>query len=138
MLQRIGRLTATPSTECLMCKQRPETHEHLFFKCTYAREIWSNFCTEWGLQLQLEGREAFIKYMYKMKKPRKMRSLFQALVCAVIYQIWFARNRQCFHNITFPAQEVLTEIRRQVTHRILQLHQHRGNYNACIDLLLQR
>jgi len=55
ILQRIGRFTALPSTDCLMCKQCPETHEHLFFECPYAKEIWSMFCTEWGLQLQLEG-----------------------------------------------------------------------------------
>jgi len=138
ILQRIGRFTALPSTDCLMCKQCPETHEHLFFECPYAKEIWSMFCTEWGLQLQLEGRDALIKSIYQMKKSRKIKSLIQALVSAVIYQIWFAWNRQCFHNTTFPAQEVVKEIWRQVIHRILQLHQHKGKYKACIDLLLQR
>ncbi|KAJ8436362.1 hypothetical protein Cgig2_009927 [Carnegiea gigantea] len=75
VLQRMGRYTATPSTNCPMCKQSPETHEHLFVECTYAKDIWSQFYTEWNMLLQLEGKEAFITSMCKMRKPRKIRSL---------------------------------------------------------------
>ena len=136
-MQRISKFTTLPSANCLMCKQQLETHEHLFFECTYAKEIWGIFCAEWDLKLQFEGNEALIKNMIQMKKTRKTRHLIQALVSAAIYQIRYARNRQGFHNITIPAQKLVREIRRQVTHRILQLHQYKGKYKPCMDFLLK-
>ncbi|KAJ8425472.1 hypothetical protein Cgig2_001061 [Carnegiea gigantea] len=119
VLQRIGRYTAIPSTDYLMCQQGPETHEHLFFECAYAKNIWNQLCAEWNIILQLEGKEAFITSLLKMSKPRKMRSLLQASVSTVIYLIWLARNRKFFKNIIYPAQEILKETRRQLTQRVL-------------------
>lgn len=97
VLQRVSKFTALPSADCLMCKQQPETHDHLFFECSYAKEIWGLFCAKWGLQMKFEEKEALITNMTQMKKTRKMRHLIQALVSAAIYQIWYARNRQGFH-----------------------------------------
>ena len=86
--------------------------------------------------LQLEGKEAFMTSLIKMKKPRKMRGLVQAMISAVIYQIWLAKNRMIFKNTVYPAQEILKENRTQPTQRVSQIHQNRKNYKACIDYLL--
>ena len=118
VLQRISKLTAIPLTDCPICKQSPETHKHLFFNCPFARDIWNQFSIEWGVLLQLEGKEAFITYLCNMRKPRRMRSPIQVLVSAVIHQIWLARNRKIYKNVVYSTQEVLKEIRRQITHRV--------------------
>ena len=128
VLQRISKFAAIPSTDCPMCKQSPETHEHLFFDWPISRDIWNQFCTEWGVLLQLQGKEAFITSLCNMRKPRKMRSLVQALVSAVIYQIWLARNRKIYKNVVYSTHEVLKEIRRHITHKVLQLHQNKEKY----------
>ncbi|KAJ8422480.1 hypothetical protein Cgig2_017608 [Carnegiea gigantea] len=131
MLQRLGRYKCLPSTDCKMCQQGLVTHEHLFFECIY-------FCAEWDIILQLDGKGAFITSLIKLRMPRKMRGLIQAMVNAVIYHIWLARNRMIFKNTVYPAQEMRKEIKSQLIQRALQIHQNRKNYNACIDYLLQR
>ncbi|KAJ8427720.1 LOW QUALITY PROTEIN: hypothetical protein Cgig2_022194 [Carnegiea gigantea] len=115
--------------------QGPKTHEHLFFECIYARDIWQQFCAEWDIMLQLDGKGAFITSLIKLRTPRKMRGLIQAMVSAVIYHIWLARNRMIFKSTVYPAQEILKEIKSQLIQRVLQIHQNRKNYNACIDYL---
>jgi len=82
--------------------------------------------------------EAFITSQVKLKMPRKLRRLIQAVANAVIYHIWLARNRMLFKNKVYPTHELLKEIKRQLRQRVLQIHQYRKNYNTCIDYLLHR
>ena len=76
-------------------------------------------CTEWSLKLQLDGMEAFINSLIKLKMPKKLRSLIQAMANAVIYHIWLAKNRLLFKNEVYPVQGVLKEIKAQITQRVL-------------------
>ncbi|KAJ8420080.1 hypothetical protein Cgig2_019936 [Carnegiea gigantea] len=74
-------------------------------------DIWTLLCTKWNFKLQFDGIEAFITSLIKLKMPRKLRSLIQAVANAVIYHIWPARNRLLFKNKVYPVHEVLKEIK---------------------------
>ncbi|KAJ8452584.1 hypothetical protein Cgig2_004920 [Carnegiea gigantea] len=123
VLQRLGRFSQLPSIVCGQCQQGIETQEHLFFGCHYAREIWDIFLSEWQLQIQVDGMKNFVKSVTHLKMPRKMRNLMYAGINAVLYNLWHARNSRIFSGKVYPSQDVLKEIKRQVTHRVLQLHQ---------------
>ncbi|KAJ8422262.1 hypothetical protein Cgig2_029105 [Carnegiea gigantea] len=102
------------------------------------KDLWTLLRAEWSLKLQLDGMKTFITSSIKLKMPKKLRSLIQAMANAVIYHIWLARNRLHFKNQVYPVQGVLKEIKAQITQIVLQIHQHRNKYNTCIDFLLHR
>ncbi|KAJ8453404.1 hypothetical protein Cgig2_008288 [Carnegiea gigantea] len=86
----------------------------------------------------LLGRIEYHRTCVDPLMPRKMRNMMYVGINAVLYNIWLARNRRVFSSKVYPGQEVLKEIKRQITHRVLHLHQHRQKYTSCIDYLLHR
>lgn len=98
VLQHIGRFTQIPSMQCRLCQCDIETQEYLFFECAYAVEIWTRFERHWGLKLQIIGMEQGIRSVYNLKLRRKTRRLVYAMITAIIYNIWQARNHLIFKN----------------------------------------
>ena len=87
VLYRLGKHMVLSSTSCKFCQQHTETQDHLFFECPFATELWHLFCTEWNLNLNMDGMEAFIISLRNLTMPRRLRSLIQAMTNAVIYHI---------------------------------------------------
>ena len=110
----------------------------MFFECSFAKEIWSKFCAEWKLTLDVRGREALILSLRNLKIARRLRGLVHAMTNAVIYHIWQARNMLLFKQETYQVHSILKDIKNQIIQRVLQIHQYKHRYNTCIDYLLQR
>ncbi|KAJ8441434.1 hypothetical protein Cgig2_023620 [Carnegiea gigantea] len=108
VLSRVGRYTNLQSMEHKFCHQNDETQEHLFFECQYAAAIWEDFQKEWGIKLEMTGIEPCLKSLTKLKQSRKMRWVIYALITAVTYNIWKARNHLVFKNQTPPPIADLT------------------------------
>jgi len=107
------------STDCRLCDQNTETQDHLFFECPFAKELWQLTCTEWNLNLNLDGMEAYINSLNKLKMPRKLRSMIQAMTNAVLYHIWHARNKLFFKNEVQPVHSILKDIKARIIQRVL-------------------
>ncbi|KAJ8436062.1 hypothetical protein Cgig2_000358 [Carnegiea gigantea] len=91
-----------------------------------------------NLNLNKDGKEAFIISLRNLKMPKRLRSLIQVMTNAVIYHIWQARNKLFFKNEPHSVHSILKEIKAQILDRVLQIHQHRHKYTTCIDFLLLR
>ena len=94
--------------------------------------------TEWRVDLQLTGLAGFVDSLRKQKMSRKIKGLFHAMVNAVVYNIWHARNRKVYQNKDYPVNEVYNEIKTQITSRVLHVHQYKQRYSMCTDLLLNK
>ena len=124
--------------KCKFCYQKDETQGHLFFECHYTAMIWKDFQKEWGIKLEMTGIEPCCKSLTKLKQSRKIRGVIYALINAVTYHIWKARNHFVLKIQTFTPQQILQEAREQITQRILHLQQYKHNYNTSIDFILNR
>jgi len=138
ILERQGKHTQLPSVECSMCQQSSETQDHLFFECSYAKNIWEKFLNDWHVDIERTGLEVFVNSLTKLKMPRRLKALFYAMTNAVIYNIWLVRNRKLYSNMDYPVDEVLKEIKRQIVLRILHLNQYSQKYTSCLDFLLHK
>ena len=121
-----------------MCNQNLETQDHLFFACEFAQGLWRKMFSEWQVDIQVTGLKSFVKSILQQKMSRKTKGLFYAMANAVIYNIWYARNRMIYYNKDSHVNESFKEIKRQITYRVLHLHQSKTKYTYCIDLLLNR
>ena len=138
VLQRIGRFLPQINMECRWCHHSIETQDHLFFACHKARDIWKETLRDWGIQLHTDGFEQRMDTLKKQIVARQIRQLLKAIVSAVIYNIWQARNTLIFQGKTQETKNIVHCIREQITHRILQLHYHKQKYPKCIEFLSHR
>ena len=61
-----------------------------------------------------------------------------AIVNAVIYHIWQARNSLIFKGKSMETMTILKHIREQITQRVLHLHFQKENYFDCIEFISNR
>ncbi|KAK4383902.1 hypothetical protein Sango_3110300 [Sesamum angolense] len=90
---------------CVLCGRELETHEHLFFRCSYSRRCirvlkstvrftWPNRAWGWiFLGLRRDG-------------PTHSPGGLQALLAAIVYHIWQEHNQRVFMHTTQPSSTI--------------------------------
>lgn len=91
-LDRVARWSQGIDTTCVLCKNAPETRDHLFFGCNFSAQIWEHltkgilccsFTTDWTeiLAIISDGK-------WEKKSLFCVRYAFQM----VLYVVWRERN----------------------------------------------
>ena len=92
---------------CLLCNAEQEDSEHIFFRCPFARALWSAAC--WGLQVDnvtLTSTKDIVSFI--MEPPASLIPTHEAWsvslnMALVIDEIWMSRNLKQFSNIDLDA-----------------------------------
>ncbi|KAL0455358.1 UNVERIFIED_CONTAM: hypothetical protein Slati_0875000 [Sesamum latifolium] len=100
-LQRFG-------TSCVLCPDALlESHDHLFFACSFANDC-----------LRVIGREVSIRWPYtswplviqwasvRWRGKHVANASFRALLASLVYHLWLERNRCIFQNTTRSPNEI--------------------------------
>ena len=95
------------NASCLLCNAEQEDSEHIFFRCPFARALWSAAC--WGLQVDnvtLTSTKDIVSFI--MEPPASLIPTHEAWsvslnMALVIDEIWMARNLKQFSNIDLDA-----------------------------------
>ena len=89
-------------TKCMLCDDNVlETADHIFWKCSFARAVWSNVTTAWrnqsgndvGWREVLLGYEVRLGLLYGTEVER----LWAITRACLIRTLWFERNRRYFY-----------------------------------------
>ena len=83
--------------KCSLCEECPDSVEHLFFECSFAKKVWSELRKKNQLK-DLPGEwEAIINKMVSMPCNNSIASVVRRLVMAAsLYFIWTERNKRLF------------------------------------------
>nr|GEU83193.1 hypothetical protein [Tanacetum cinerariifolium] len=108
---RIMVWNKTSNLLCPLCKKENDSHEHLFFKCPYSKDIWSkvkykmrrrNWSNEW---------EKVASTIAKGGCKSTIESVLDRMVLAtMIYFIWNERNKRIFAQEQRNCQDILNGI----------------------------
>nr|GEV38089.1 hypothetical protein [Tanacetum cinerariifolium]GEV38736.1 hypothetical protein [Tanacetum cinerariifolium] len=86
-------------TSCSLCKLRPDSHEYLFFECSFAQSVWCHMKRLDALDLVAHDIYAIIDHIGTKAKRRTTPIVIAKLVVAAsAYFIWQERNRRLFKN----------------------------------------
>ncbi|GKD44979.1 RNA-directed DNA polymerase, eukaryota, reverse transcriptase zinc-binding domain protein, partial [Tanacetum coccineum] len=85
--------------ECSLCKKGMDSHDHLFFKCDYAKEIWKKICGKARMKFHNDSWNNTLDEMSKGVANRSVWGVIRKLcLAAVVYYIWQERNLRLFNN----------------------------------------
>ncbi|KAK4384535.1 hypothetical protein Sango_3051300 [Sesamum angolense] len=106
---------------CVLCGRAVETHEHLFFRCSYSRRcirlLKSIVCFSWpnrawgGYYLGFE----------EVYGPTHSPGAYRALLAAIVYHIWQERNQRVFRHIKRPSSTIARNAIDAISQKILSL-----------------
>lgn len=83
--------------KCVFCKQNLKTVEHLYFKCTFVKAIWTKFRNWLGIMKEMSTLKSTIKWIKKDHKGALITSKVVTLAFAsTVYHVWKARNEAIF------------------------------------------
>ncbi|KAJ6392526.1 hypothetical protein OIU84_029088 [Salix udensis] len=111
---------------CSLCNSQIETHDHLFFDCTYSRLVWEqvNRLTDltWpNLPWQDLLTWASQKWTSKFQFSHLLAKLALSTTC---YFLWQERNKRFFQQAHRPHNAIATDIIQQIRRQVNNLKKH--------------
>lgn len=118
------------SSVCVLCNSVTEVHEHLFFDCTYAREVWDAFKGIIGLQAVDNCLSNVVSALISQPSQTKAFIKTQRIaVAAVTYAIWRERNQRIFKKQKRKSCEVIKWIHHEIRLKLMSI-----KFNNVLDI----
>jgi len=112
--QRIAKHQNFTDITCVLCCAEDEIDEHLFFTCSYAKEIWGQPSHWWASLPSAQDSNQLLRYMRKAKDTRVTHQVTSSIITAILYHIWSARNQRIFRNQQLITSQIVYLIKDQV------------------------
>ncbi|KAK4384178.1 putative ribonuclease H protein [Sesamum angolense] len=107
---------------CVLCGRELETHEHLFFRCSYSRRCirvlknsvrfsWPN--RAWGEDIPWASKRYVGRHI--------VQAAYRALLAAMVYHIWQERNQRVFMHTTRPSSLIARNAIDAIRQKILSI-----------------
>lgn len=92
--------------KCALCGVVNESRAHLFFQCSFSREVWDAIRAWMGISRRPTTMDSALKWLKKDVKGKSWRSkAMRTTLACVVYNIWEARNKWRIEGdvVRFPA-----------------------------------
>lgn len=98
---RVRRFMPLIDEVCPLCGIAPESHDHIFFSCTFSRSVLHKIMELMGVSFAGNSLQHWIVLFHRARHPKsQVFQLRAAGLCTVIYVVWEARNRRVFQDTT--------------------------------------
>lgn len=96
---------------CSLCDDCPDSLNHLFFECTYARRIWNDFKQRTEQDSMPEKWGDIVNFMVRQNINKSIKRILKRIgFAACVYYIWIKRNRRIFSNEKRDTSELIKTI----------------------------
>ncbi|XP_059629764.1 uncharacterized protein LOC132272680 [Cornus florida] len=107
---------------CLLCQSADESHDHIFFFCTFTNPIWRFLQSKCRLHVVPNSWVDFINWVSHQWRGRNLENLINKLVLSTtVNQIWMERNERAFTNQRKSQNRVLNRSMELVKWRLLSI-----------------
>ena len=90
---------------CNLCREAVESHEHLFFECSWTSSLWALVRNWLNITKALTTLPSAAKYLAVRRNHLKARMRRVALT-VVVYLIWEERNKRTFDGLTSTIEQI--------------------------------
>ncbi|XP_022032420.1 uncharacterized protein LOC110933509 [Helianthus annuus] len=82
---------------CSLCTSGPESHDHLFFECPFAEQVWDGVKGRAGMEMVQNKWDSIFDHLLQVSNSRNARHVIGKLVvAAAAYFVWQERNQRLF------------------------------------------
>ncbi|GJS81519.1 hypothetical protein Tco_0748060 [Tanacetum coccineum] len=110
---RLRQWDVSPSIDlnllkCPLCDLVPDSHDHLFFECSFSSQVWSKVRVLYGMDAIPPHLSDVVAFIVPLSKGKTVVSIISRIVVAATsYYIWLERNGRLFKkNTSTPGQIV--------------------------------
>ncbi|GKE84327.1 hypothetical protein Tco_1558069 [Tanacetum coccineum] len=108
------------SLVCLFCSLVPDSHEHLFFDCTFTSRVWLRMVDLICMPNIPSNLVDIVDYIIPFAHKRTLDSTVCKLVfVATCYFIWIERNARLFRNKTRTLEQIIDITTSSVRNKLL-------------------
>ncbi|GJX13601.1 reverse transcriptase domain, reverse transcriptase zinc-binding domain protein [Tanacetum coccineum] len=87
------------ASTCPLCESQPDSHDHLFFDCSYSKQVWKHMTDLDGLSQKHYNIYAVVSSILHIAKRRTSDSvIIKLMIAASAYFLWQERNERLFKN----------------------------------------
>jgi hypothetical protein len=110
---KISKWLPNIDKKCVLCSNQMEDINHLFFQCSYSRQVLDALLPKLNIQLNTNYDinsllNSILQAQNKMKSPIK--SIFNIFFTTIIWNIWGERNNRVFKGLEQPFQLRINQI----------------------------
>ena len=107
---------------CSLCNTRSDSHEHLFFQCSFANKVWEIMVQNASFMNRNHDLLSGCRYIAdKQVKNNFGWAVDKLILAASVYFIWQERNRRLFTGVSRNVESVISCIKDSVKTRLLAL-----------------
>ncbi|XP_021991395.1 uncharacterized protein LOC110888164 [Helianthus annuus] len=105
---------------CLLCYANIDSHDHLFFDCSYSQRVWNSVRSKGGMPNVSSDWSSIIDWMVHRSRSKSASVYISRLVlAATTYFIWQERNARLFKNQTRPPEALCDVILDTVRYKLM-------------------
>ncbi|GJR21950.1 reverse transcriptase domain, reverse transcriptase zinc-binding domain protein [Tanacetum coccineum] len=105
---------------CSLCDSQPDSHDHLFFECSFSKQVWKHMMDLAGVSPVIYNIYAAISSILPIAKRRTWDSVIIKLVIAsTAYFLWQERNLRLFKNNKRSVAQVIECITSSIRLKLL-------------------
>ncbi|GKC11351.1 hypothetical protein Tco_1008133 [Tanacetum coccineum] len=107
---------------CSLCGSQQDSHEHLFFECSYSSKVWNYIRNLAGMEQVPPVLDDIVLWFIPMANKRSFKNVVgKMLFAAASYYLWLERNNRLFKNIRRSPEEIRDLIMTTVRLKLVRL-----------------
>lgn len=108
--------------KCPFCNDVPDSYDHIFFKCKYAREVWESIKVKARITENANTWDGIVNYLAGNKQHNHIWIVIMKLcLVATVYFLWQERNSRIFKSEEREKNVVIKLICDEVRARLMTL-----------------
>ncbi|XP_056685457.1 uncharacterized protein [Spinacia oleracea] len=115
---KLASIGVSSSSDCLLCGQGIENHDHLFFSCPFSSRCLAELKIWLGIQLPVCNLQQLIKKIGCSKHSKFRKQVIFAGMAASVYTIWKSRNDSFWNGVVPTVQHFVSRLKQIVRSRI--------------------
>ncbi|XP_074298997.1 uncharacterized protein LOC141629992 [Silene latifolia] len=110
---------------CSLCEIALEDHAHLFFNCSFSKDVWQQLLQWMGMHRAGSCLLAELEQANFQSKHNWRMAWFCTSLAAAVYQIWNERNSRLFRGRKVAVTEIVSRVKFLVSTRLLMWTSHK-------------
>lgn len=120
---------------CVLCSDHVESHQHLFFECSYAVSIWSLYCSRFITSPPSDISSAVLMSLsYSGIYASQVKIIMKLLLQVLVYSFWRERNGRIFRDLSHSPTVFFRMVDRQMKDRLLSLSAAPNDAHSLLEL----